>query len=208
MRRQASIAARRTSLISAWILPLAVIGLGLSCGPEPPNAPVDVTLDRCVWFADDAALMVVTIVPEPDPFRTHGRLELSWTDVSGRELFRALYNTCSRPNPVPPQVFGVLNLETGAVESAGIEARWEVALGGFALTPDSVAVRREGTLVVNWAFRPSPTVNGHARLRARVIPKRGGATAWQPLASIERRDGGWRPVDTLSSPSGRSSPPP
>ncbi len=115
--------------------------------------------------------MLVTEIDEADPWRTHGRLELSWLDPEGNELFRALYNTSQRANPVPPEAFGVLKLEDGSVENAGIEAYMEVSVAGFTLLTDSCTERRDGLLSVAWVIRPPNSLEGPVELRARVLPE-------------------------------------
>jgi hypothetical protein len=171
---------------------IAVLALGWSCQPVsiPPNPQID--LVQWAWIEESETLLVVTSVAEPEPFRTHGRFELSWLNNDGRELFRALYNTSSRANPVPPEAFGVFDIEDDSVKSAGLEGDWDVTVDGFTLLTDSATVRRDGSLFVNWAIRPPKSLTGPVSLRARVLPKRSDSGEWTQIGTLEIVDGGWQ----------------
>lgn len=175
---------------------IAGLALGWSCqpGPAPPDTPVE--LVTWAWVEDLDAVMLVTEIDEADPWRTHGRLELSWLDPEGKELFRALYNTSQRANPVPPEAFGVFKLEDGSVESAGIEAHMEVSVAGFTLLTDSCTERRDGLLSVAWVIRPPNSLEGPVELRARVLPKGSDSGEWVPVGTLESAEGTWRLVET------------
>ncbi len=183
-------------------LALAIVLAGLpltwSCqpGPAPPETQVD--LVSWAWMEEVDAILLVTSLEEADPFRTHGRVELSWLNGEGREVFRALYNTSSRANPVPPEAYGVFNLEDDTVESAGIEAYMEVTLGGFTLLTDSVTDRQDGLLSVAWAVRPPESLTGPIELRARVLPKSEDSGVWLPLGVLEHDDEVWRVAEANS----------
>ncbi len=188
-RRQARTSHRGHTVALAVIV--AALALG-SCDPEPmaPDARAD--LVKWAWLEEVDAILLVTSVEETDPFRTHGRLELSWLDEGGGELYRALYNTSSRANPVPPEAFGVWNLQDGSPKSAGIDGHYEVTLAGFTLLTDSGAERGDGQLTVSWAIRPPPSLTGPVELRTRVLPNRGDSAEWAPLGRLELVDGAWR----------------
>jgi hypothetical protein len=171
---------------------IAGLALGWSCQPGPAPPAAEVNLVSWAWLEDVDGIQLVTSVEEADPFRTHGRLELSWLDGEGRELFRVLYNTSSRANPVPPEAFGVFDFEDNSVESAGIQGDWEVSLAGFTLLTDSGAERLDGLLFVAWAIRTPQSLTGPAELRARVLPKRSDSGEWTPLCRLELVDGAWR----------------
>ncbi len=170
----------------------AALLLALSCSPGPAAPVTDIRPEPWAWLADEGALMLVTSIPEARAYRTHGRVELSLAEEPGREVFRAMYNASQRANPVPPEAFGVLDPADGSFESAGIEAEWEVARNGFALTPDSVSVRRDGRLAVNWVIRLPGSLDTPIAVRARVLPRGRDEAPWVPLGEIERRNGGWR----------------
>ncbi len=176
-------------LAAAGLAALVVAG---SCAPAGPVTEVEIVPGPSAWLDDDGVLLLAAQVPEPDPFPSHGRVELSLVDDAGREVFRALYNASSRANPVPPEAFGVVDLDAGTTVSAGIEGEWEVASGGFALVPDSVTVRRDGWLTVSWALRPAPSVEGPLEVRARVIAEGADTAPWRRLGSLVREDARWR----------------
>jgi len=169
----------------------AVVVAG-SCVPAQPVAEVLIVPGPSAWIEDPGVVLLAAQTPEPDPYRTHGRVELSLLDEKGREAFRALYNASSRANPVPPEAFGVVDLDAGTTESAGIEGEWEVDSGGFALVPDSVTVRRDGWLTVSWALRPAPSVEGSLEVRARVVPEGADTAPWRLLGTLVRDAAGWR----------------
>jgi hypothetical protein len=146
---------------------------------------------------DRGAIMLVTEVEEADPWRTHGRLELSWIGSAGVEIYRALYNTSQRANPVPPEAFGILNLGDGSVESAGIDGYMEVESGGFTFLTESAAARMDGVLSVTWVVRPPETLGGLVSLRARVLPKRGDSAPWVGIGSLVSKDGTWRAAEEV-----------
>jgi len=173
--------------------------LGWSCQPSPIDSDVRIELVQSAWLENPDMLLLVTSIEEADPYRTHGRLELSWLDPSGRELFRSLYNTSSRANPVPPEAFGVFDLEDDSVMSAGIEGDWEVSHAGFTLLTDSATVRRDGILSVNWAIRPPESLTGVVELRARVIPNKGDTGEWQSIGRLELVEGSWRVAEEAAT---------
>jgi len=182
----------------ALALVIAVLALGWSCQPGPAPTAAHANLASWAWLEEVDAILLVTSVEEADPFRTHGRLELSWLDSEGRELYRAFYNTSSRANPGPPEAFGVFNLEDDTFESAGIQGDWEVTLAGFTMLTDSAAERQGGLLSVAWAIRPPQSLTGPIELRARVLPKRSDSGEWAPLGKLEFVDGAWRVADAAS----------
>jgi hypothetical protein len=177
---------------------IAGLALGWSCqpGPAPPAAHVE--LVTWAWLDEVDAILLVTSVEEEDPFRTHGRIELAWLDHEGHELYRVLYNTSSRANPVPPEAFGVFNFEDDAVESAGIQGDWEVTVADFTLLTDSAAERQDGLLSLSWAIRPPESLAGPVELRTRVLPKRSDSGEWAPLGTLELVDGAWRVAEAAS----------
>jgi len=187
---------RRGPKTVAMAVVIAGLALGWSCqpGPAPPAAHVE--LVTWAWLDEVDAILLVTSVEEEDPFRTHGRLELSWLDSEGRELYRAFYNTSSRANPGPPEAFGVFNLEDDTFESAGIQGDWEVTLAGFTMLTDSAAERQVGLLSVAWAIRPPEYLTGPVELRARVLPKRSDSGEWAPLGRLDLVEGRWRVAET------------
>ena len=174
------------------VVVISSLALGWSCQPVPATLETKIELVSWAWVEEVEAIMVVTTVEEADPFRTHGRLELSWLDAEGGELYRALYNTSQRANPVPPEAFGVLNLQDNSVESAGIEAYMEVSLGGFTLLTDSCTDRQDGLLSVAWVIRPPSSLTGPVEIRARVLPNRQDSSEWATLGTLETVDGSWR----------------
>lgn len=179
--------------ISTLVATMLVFGLviGWSCRPSPAAPDVRIELIQSAWLEDPDMILMVTSIDESDPYRTHGRLELSWLNQSGNELFRSLYNTSSHANPVPPGAFGVFALEDGSVLSAGIEGDWDVTQAGFTLLTDSATVRRDGILSVNWAIRPPESLVGPVELRARVIPRGRDTADWQSIGRLELSDGAW-----------------
>lgn len=177
---------------------IAGLALGWSCQPGPAPAAVPVDLVEWAWLEEVDAILLVTSVEEADPFRTHGRLELSWLDSEGKELFRAFYNSSSRANPGPPEAFGVFNLADDTFESAGIDAYMEVTLADFTFLTDSEATRQDGLLSVAWAIRPPESLTGPIELRARVLPKRSDSGEWAPLGKLEFVDGAWRVAEAAS----------
>ena len=189
---------QRAPHIVALAVVIAGLALGWSCqpGPAPPAAHIE--LVKWAWLDEVDAILLVTSVEEVDPFRTHGRIELSWLDGEGRELYRALYNTSSRANPVPPEAFGVFNLDEDAVESAGIQGDWEVTVAGFTLLTDSAAERQDGLLSVAWAIRPPESLTGPVELRIRVLPKRADSGEWAPLGTLSLTDGAWQATEAAS----------
>ena len=178
---------------------IAVLALGWSCQPVPIPPVPQIDLVQWAWLEESETLLLVTSVAEPEPFRTHGRFELSWLDSDGRELFRVLYNTSSRANPVPPEAFGVFDTEDDSVKSAGLEGDWEVTVDGFTLLTDSATVRRDGTLFVNWAIRPPKSLIGPVSLCARVLPKRSESGEWTRIGTLEFVDGSWNVAEVDST---------
>ena len=189
---------------------IAVLALGWSCQPVPILPSPQIDLVQWAWIEESETLLLVTSVAEPEPFRTHGRFELSWLESDGGELFRALYNTSSRANPVPPEAFGVFDIEDDSVKSAGIEGDWEVNVDDFTLLTDSATVRRDGSLFVNWAIRPPKSLTGPVSLRARVLPKRSESGEWVQIGTLEKVDGGWQiaEVDSIGEASDLLPPEP
>jgi hypothetical protein len=195
-RKHMQTTCRRGPRTVALTVLIAGLALGWSCQPGPAQPTARVDLVKWAWLDEVNAILLVTSVEEADPFRTHGRLELSWLDGQGRELFRAFYNTSSRANPAPPEAFGVFNLEDDTFESAGIDAYMEVALAGFTFLTDSEATRQNGVLSVAWAIRPPDSLTDPIELRARLLPKRSESGEWAPLGRLEFVDGTWQVEET------------
>ncbi len=197
------IAGNGRSQIATVVVTAMVCGLfiGGSCRPSPVASDVHVELVQSAWLEDSGMLLLVTSIEEVDPYRTHGRLELSWVGPSGRELFRSLYNTSSHANPVPPEAFGVFDLGDDSVMSAGLEGDREVTQAGFTLLTDSATVRRDGVLSVNWAIRPPASLVGPVELRARVIGENRDTGEWQTIGRLELDDGFWRVAEVTTTES-------
>ena len=100
---------------------IAGLASGWSCQPAPAPPDVRIALVRWAWLEDIEAILLVTSVEEADPFRTYGRLELSWLDNESHEIYRVLYNTSSRANPVPPEC---LTSRTVQWRVLGSKATW------------------------------------------------------------------------------------
>lgn len=177
------------------------LALGWSCQPGPGSPAARVELVKWAWLEEVHAILLLTSVEEADPFRTHGRIELSWLDGEGQEIYRAFYNPSSGANPGPPEAFGVFNLEDDTFESAGIDAYMEVTLAGFTLLTDSHATRQDGLLSAAFVIRPPDSLAGAVDLRARVLPRRSDSGEWAPLGRLELVAGAWRVVEATGAAS-------
>jgi len=178
------------ALVTALIACLPFLS---ACGPvRPTSPPAQLQLDAARWHPAEERIEVETSVAEPDPYGTHRRVELSLAGPGGRELFRAVYCSCSRVDPVPPNGFGLYHIhEDGScsaqdVASAGPGAERPATAGGFTLLPETGATRRGGLLTLRWVIagdRPFPA--GRFELRGRVVPLQGRTPAWTALAILD-----------------------
>ena len=166
------------------------------CYTSAGNVPADITpylkslLVSCQagWKASHKILSVVAVVSEPVPYESLKRVEISIRNSKGREFFRAMNNRMSRPDPIPPNAFGVYpvgekeRLTDWDIKDTGHGAVIPVKTRYGSLVEGCKAVWHQGLLRIEWLISPKGWVTSvqSVTIFVKIVPSDKKDAAWIP----------------------------
>lgn len=138
------------------------------------------------------ALIADFRVPEPVPFKSLSRVEISLRDSAEAEFFRGMYNASSEVSPIPPTAFGVFpvgekdSFDLHDVRSAGLGAAYPAESLSAILLPDTSAGNSNGILRIEWWIQPKtwPPADPLVRIYGRALSDKSDDAEWMWLGDF------------------------